>query len=133
MNKALTEDRMDEVPSQPPEELGGAVGIPLSKVNTPRGSTVPDNIVGPMAMQTLRQNDEEHMWRKQYLRKSFYLVSCVLYMTFVVVLLVGVGLIDLTDKVLITMLATTVAHVVGILAIAFHWLYPHGGSNGRNG
>ena len=78
-------------------------------------------------MQGLRQNEDEHLWRKLYLQKSFYLVGTVLYLTTFIVVLVGVGVIDLSDAVLITMLGTTVAHVVGILAIAFHWLYPRHG------
>ena len=73
----------------------------------------------------LRQHEDEHLWRKLYLQKSFYLVATILYLTFIIVLLVGIGVVDLTDAVLMTMLGTTVAHVVGILAIAFHWLYPH--------
>lgn len=79
------------------------------------------------ALQSLRQNEDEHLWRKLYLQKSFYLVGTVLYLTTFIVVLVGVGVIDLSDAVLITMLGTTVAHVVGILAIAFHWLYPRHG------
>ena len=58
-------------------------------------------------------------------------MATVLYFSFFIVMLVGVGLIDLTDKVLMTILATTVAHVVGVLAIAFHWLYPHSGGVGK--
>ena len=77
------------------------------------------------ASQILRQHEDEHLWRKLYLQKSFYLVGTVLYLTFFIVVLVGVGVVDLSDPILITMLGTTVAHVVGVLAIAFHWLYPH--------
>lgn len=87
--------------------------------------------IPPMDGVVLRQHEDEHLWRKQYLQKSFYLVATVLYFSFFIVMLVGVGLIDLTDKVLMTILATTVAHVVGVLAIAFHWLYPHSGGVGK--
>ncbi len=82
--------------------------------------------------QLLRQHEDEHLWRKLYLQKSFYLVGTILYITFLIVILVGIGIVDLTDAVLMTILGTTVAQVVGILAIAFHWLYPRG-SEKNNG
>lgn len=108
-----------------------------SSINkTPKGSPVESNIVeshspandiGLLDRHAQQHRDDEHIWRKQYLQKSFCFVSCILYITFFIVLMVGVGLIDLSDKVLIAILTTTVAHVVGILVVAFHWLYPYSG------
>lgn len=72
----------------------------------------------------LRKDEDKHLWRKQYLQKSFYLVCFILYFSLFVVLLVGVGLLDLTQTIVVTLLGSTVAEVIGILLVAFNWLYP---------
>lgn len=71
-----------------------------------------------------RKKEDKHLWRKQYLQKSFYLVCVILYFSLFVVLLVGVGLLDLTQTIVVTLLGSTVAEVIGILLVAFNWLYP---------
>lgn len=125
--ETVKEDVLGEVPSAPLNGTGSSgTGLSTEGSNIARPFEVADNYLSLGAMQMLRQSDEAHLWREQYLRQSFYLVSTVLYLTFIIVIVVGVGLVDLSDTVLVTMLATTVAHVVGILAIAFHWLYPYG-------
>lgn len=70
------------------------------------------------------KDEEKHLWRKQYLQKSFYLVGFVLYFSLLIVVLAGVGLLDLPQAVVMTLLGSTVAEVVGILLVAFNWLYP---------
>ena len=40
-------------------------------------------------------------------------------------MMVGVGLVDLSTTVLVTLLGSTVAEVIGILIVAFNWLYPN--------
>ena len=72
-----------------------------------------------------RKDEDKHLWRKQYLQKSFYLVGFALYFSFFIVMMVGVGLVDLGTTVLVTLLGSTVAEVIGILIVAFNWLYPN--------
>lgn len=72
-----------------------------------------------------RKDEDKHLWRKQYLQKSFYLVGFALYFSFFILMMVGVGLVDLSTTVLVTLLGSTVAEVIGILIVAFNWLYPN--------
>ena len=72
-----------------------------------------------------RKDEDKHLWRKQYLQKSFYLVGFALYFSFFILMMVGVGLMDLGTTVIVTLLGSTVAEVIGILLVAFNWLYPN--------
>lgn len=72
-----------------------------------------------------RKDEDKHLWRKQYLQKSFYLVGFALYFSFFILMMVGVGLVDLGTTVIVTLLGSTVAEVIGILLVAFNWLYPN--------
>lgn len=72
-----------------------------------------------------RRNEDKHLWQKQYLQKSFYLVGFALYFSFFILMMVGVGLVDLSTTVIVTLLGSTVAEVIGILLVAFNWLYPN--------
>ena len=45
-----------------------------------------------------RKDEDKHLWRKQYLQKSFYLVGFALYFSFFIVMMVGVGLVDLSTR-----------------------------------
>ena len=62
---------------------------------------------------------DEHKLRKHFLNLVFWFV-----VMFVVATLLIVVLSELSDKVLITLLTTTTANVIGILLIAFKWLFP---------
>ena len=71
----------------------------------------------------MRQNEEKHQWRKMYLGRSFYLAGYVLYVSLSFLLFSAVGVFTISDNVLIALLTTMVANVLGVLAIAFYWLY----------
>lgn len=76
--------------------------------------------------QIIREKDEEiecckdeHNLRKRFLNYVFWFV-----VSFVVLTLAIVVWSDLSDKVLMTLLTTTTANIIGILLIAFKWLFP---------
>lgn len=71
----------------------------------------------------LRQLKDEHEWRAIYLGRSFYLVGFVIYNAFLFLLFSAVGLFNISDSVMIALLTTAAANVIGILAVAFKWLY----------
>lgn len=73
--------------------------------------------------QEIRQRGDVHRWRKIYLGRSFYLVAFLIYVSMLFVLFASMGLFKMSDGVLITLLTTTLANVIGILIVAFHWLY----------
>lgn len=72
---------------------------------------------------TIKHDEDKHQWRKLYLGRSFYLVGYVLYISLSFLLFSAIGLFTISDNVLIALLTTMVANVLGVLAIAFHWLY----------
>ena len=74
-------------------------------------------------LQEIKQSDEKHQWRKLYLGRSFYLAGYVLYMSLSFLLFSAIGVFAISDNVLIALLTTMVANVLGVLAIAFYWLY----------
>lgn len=80
-------------------------------------------------LELLLQSDEierkkdEHALRMVYLRKSFFLVSFIIMITMAIVVLSAVGVYKISDAVLIALSTTMVANVIGILLIAFYWLY----------
>ncbi len=81
--------------------------------------------------QIIREKDEElkqahdiHDLRKTYLRASFWFVGLFAFTAMVVLVLCGCSVLELNTTVLVTLLTTTMANVIGILAIAFKWLFP---------
>ena len=81
--------------------------------------------------QIIREKDEEikqahdiHGLRKWYLGLSFGFVAVFAFLAFRVLFLCGSGVLKLNTTVLVTLLTTTMANVIGILAIAFKWLFP---------
>jgi len=74
--------------------------------------------------QTLSERDDEHELRKIYIRASFVLVVGVTFMALFLTTANGLNWINLPDSVIITLLTTTTANVIGILLIAFNWLFP---------
>lgn len=111
----------DSLPNSEPPDNSADDGTIEVRPNTNSRQKLVDDI---RALFLFRQDEDKHLWRKQYLQKSFYLVGFVLYFSLFVVLLVGVGLLDLTQGVLMSLLGSTVAEVIGILLVAFNWLYP---------
>ena len=76
--------------------------------------------------QIIREKDEEierckdeHKLRKRFLSRVFWFVVAFVAATLAIVVWSG-----LSDKVLITLLTTTTANIIGILLIAFKWLFP---------
>lgn len=78
--------------------------------------------------QTLKQLKEEHNLRTKFTPRIFWLVVGMLIGTFVLFLCSGIlnacGRMFLSDKVLMTLLGSTVADVIGLLIFALNWLYP---------
>lgn len=64
-----------------------------------------------------------HKWRDIYLGRSFYLVGYVIYVSLSLLLFTAVGLFNIPNDVMITLLGTMVANTIGVLLIAFVWLY----------
>ena len=75
--------------------------------------------------QRLKERTEEHDLRKRYLDLTFKFVVWVTVAALFITLMDGIGSIDLSDSVVITLLTTTIANVLGCLLIAFHWLFPN--------
>ena len=81
--------------------------------------------------QIIREKDEElkqakdiHGLRKWYLGLSFGFVAVFASAALTILILCGSGVLELNTTVLVTLLTTTMANVIGILAIAFKWLFP---------
>lgn len=74
--------------------------------------------------QLLSERSDEHELRKKYIRASFLLVVGVTFTALYLTTANGMKWIDLSDTVIITLLTTTTANVIGILLIAFNWLFP---------
>ena len=64
-----------------------------------------------------------HKWRNIYLARSFYLVGYVIYVSLSFLLFSAVGLFQISNDVMITLLTTMVANTIGVLLVAFAWLY----------
>lgn len=111
--------------------LSGANTLPIgNSFNNSLKSRNEDEVLQDLAKQlALRKDEDKHLWRKDYLQKSFYLVGFALYFTFAIIILSSVGLVDISQSVLITLMGSTVAEVIGILIVAFNWLYPHKGED----
>jgi hypothetical protein len=74
----------------------------------------------------ISRNQDEHELRKKYLLYVFLFVVIFVVLVLVLVSIAGCKCIPfyLSDAVLITLLTTTTANVIGILFIAFNWLFP---------
>ena len=71
----------------------------------------------------MQHNEDKNQWRRMYLGRSFYLVSYVIYVSLAFLLFSAIGLFTISENVLIALLTSMVVNVLGVLAIAFHWLY----------
>lgn len=74
--------------------------------------------------QILSERDDEHELRKTYIRSSFTLVVGVTFAAMFLTTANGLKWIELSDTVVVTLLTTTTTNVIGILLIAFNWLFP---------
>ena len=72
----------------------------------------------------LTQQKDEHRLRKGYLRSVFCLATLYLVSIVVLVYLCACNRLHLSDAVLMMVLGTTAADVLGLLYIAFKWLFP---------
>lgn len=76
--------------------------------------------------QIIREKDEEIERCRDEHRLRKYFLNCVFWfvVAFVAATLAIVSLSGLSDRVLMTLLTTTTANIIGILLIAFKWLFP---------
>lgn len=80
--------------------------------------------------QLLEEHHEEHELRKTYIRSTFVFVAGVTFISLFVTVSTGLRWVKLSDTVLVTLLTTTIANVLGCLFIAFHWLFPRRSESG---
>lgn len=75
--------------------------------------------------QQLKENIDNHNLRTKYANKIFWLVCTWLGCVIIAVLLVGFELygFKLSDKVLMTFIATTTLNVLGLFAIVAKWMF----------
>ena len=129
-------------------ELEGSVGLNKQALLESELYDKPQKIdwKSEAALQKLTQNSELHVLRKNHSRRLFRLITCWLVADFFLVLLSGYGQwpfpipafchlialsFSLDSKVLIALLVTTTATVLGLYAIAAKWLF-NGNSNYAN-
>lgn len=74
----------------------------------------------------IQRHREEHGLRKRYVSNVFFLICAFLFLVLAIVVFTGIGWLRLSDTVIVTLLTTTSASVIGILLIAFKWLFPDG-------
>lgn len=72
----------------------------------------------------LQHREEEHKLRKKYLRNIFIFIIAFVAIVMAMLYLCAAGYIHLANNVLITLLSTTTADIIGLLYIAFKWLFP---------
>lgn len=86
--------------------------------------------------QQLQENKDNHNLRTKYANKIFWLVCIWLGCVIIAVLLVGFELygFKLSDKVLMTFIATTTLNVLGLFAIVAKWMFQQNNkpSNNKN-
>ena len=63
--------------------------------------------------------------RIKYSWYIFYFVICFVLLTLLILVCVGKNQLQLSDDVLITLFATNMVQVVGVLYIVAKWLYPY--------
>ncbi|MDR2018828.1 MAG: hypothetical protein LBQ00_08205 [Syntrophobacterales bacterium] len=87
-----------------------------------------EKIIQEKEKDELQRSREEHTLRKKYLQRVFLFVVIFVGLVLILVSLAGCKGISfyLSDAVLITLLTTTTANIIGVLLIAFNWLFPSG-------
>lgn len=74
--------------------------------------------------EAIRQHKEEHELRKLFLHLVFWFVVIFVIVIMTCLVLCTTGIFHLTEKVQMTLLGTTTIDIVGLLYIAFKWLFP---------
>jgi Flp pilus assembly protein TadB len=67
--------------------------------------------------------EQDRLERKTYANRVFYLISAWLGCVIVVVILTGLGFMHFSDTVIVTLLTTTTANVIGLFAIVNSYLF----------
>lgn len=67
---------------------------------------------------------EEHDLRKKYLRLVFWFVVIFVASVMTIIVFCAKSVLSLSDDVQMTLLGTTTVDLVGLLYIAFNWLFP---------
>ena len=108
----------------PPVQPSLSLDASIVALDEAHGETCNKEIIILAQQQQLRERRDEHELRKLYLGLVFAFVVAVVAAAVFITAATGAGWLDLSDAVLITLLTTTVANVIGCLFIAFHWLFP---------
>lgn len=72
----------------------------------------------------IERHKEEHQLRKLFLHFVFWFVVAFVVAVMTCLVLCATGVFHLTEKVQMTLLGTTTIDIVGLLYIAFKWLFP---------
>ncbi len=101
---------MDKVPESLFEEIG-TFAKDYSVTKSPDGA---EKIAGS-------QQDRDE--RKKYAKLTFWLVVSYLFIVFVILFFTGFNLIQISDTVLIALVVTSFAQVVGLFAFVMRYLF----------
>lgn len=74
--------------------------------------------------QRVKEATETHDLRKEYLPKLFWLIVVWLALVVAFVFATSIGLITLSDSVLIAFITSTTVSVLGLFMLAGRWLFP---------
>ena len=75
--------------------------------------------------QELEQHREEHGLRKRYLLSVFVFVQLFVFCVMAILVLCATSVLVLGERVQMVLLGTTTIDLVGLLYIAFKWLFPN--------
>ena len=125
---ALDSKTLDSIPPIKTENEDGCGSATIANLNAVINTVIHnedtlENLEAVCKLNEMRRVEEKHQWRKVYLGRSFYLAGYVLYVSLSFLLFSAVGVFTISENVLIALLTTMVANVLGVLAIAFYWLY----------
>lgn len=113
---------LDEVSAPPPVPKGGGHDV-VTEREREFEVRKREQIIAEKDQQ-LQQTKEEHELRKKFLHTIYTFVATVVYAALLLAFFTAAGMIHLSDAVLIALLTTTIANVLGCLFIAFNWLFP---------
>ena len=99
--------------------LENSVELEQEKATTVTGFDI-DLELGKAELKDSEQNREQ---RKGFANKLFWLLAIFIGITLFIIFLVGVGFLDLDSAVLITMLSTMSANVIGIFIYVVKYLF----------
>lgn len=73
--------------------------------------------------QNIEIKGKKYQLAEKIYKKLFWAICVYIFLVLVLMLLVGNKYLNLSDSVLITLLTTTTANIIGVFAIASKWLY----------